>query len=488
MLDERISAYLKKIDEVIANGKFKDDWESLAQFKVPSWLRRDRFGLFIHWGAYAVPAFHGEWYPRNMYDKHNPCFSHRVKTYGEDADYRQIVEQFRPTQFDAQEWLSLFKESGARYIMPVHEHHDGIKMYKSELNRWNTMDMPMHRDYMAELREAADEVGMGFLASNHRAEHYWFLNGARKNCSNSEVSSEEYRDLYGPAALVNGNMNCQESDDFQPSAEWCADWLASSCEMVDHSRPLAVYFDWWVYKQAFRPYYKKFLAYYYNRAEEWGIEAAVFDKKGAALSGTCVFDVERGQADGILPELWQCDTATARNSWGYTEGNQFKSVYDLVTNLIDVISKNGCFMLNVGPKADGSICEEDKKALRGIGEWLKTNGEAIYDSLPFFVYGEGKKQKSGSFHEKNKYGANDFRFTVGKGCIYAFTMGSVIKNSYKIKTLKAGNAKRYGGKIQKVEIVGRSNSVDFKCGAKHLELKINGEIQSDLPICFKLTF
>lgn len=486
MQNENITAYLKTVDEVIARGRFKDNWLSLSQFKTPSWLREGRFGIFIHWGVYSVPAFASEWYPRLMYDRRTPCFLHRVRHYGKDADYRQIAELFNPQSFDAEEWVSLFKESGAAYIMPVHEHHDGIKLYRSVLNRWNTFDMPTHRDYMAELKAAAEAQGLGFLASNHRAEHYWFLNGARKNCPNSEVLSDEYRDLYGPAALLDGSMDKQEDIRCRPTREWCEDWLASACEMIDRSRPLAVYFDWWVSKPSFNPYMKKFMAYYFNRAEEWGVEPVVFDKWGAAFPGTCINDIERGQAKGIQPELWQCDTSTSRTSWGYTEPNVYKSAYELVTNMIDVVSKNGCFMLNVGPKADGTICEKDEKLLREIGAWMQVNGEAIRGSKPFFTFGEGRKQATGLFVDVNSYGPSDLRFTVKDDSIYVFTMGKKPKNTYKVKTLAYKRRPAYPSLVKSVEVLGFPNRVHFAQSKLCMELKIDGEIKSGLPLCFKL--
>ena len=144
-----IEEYLHIVDEGIAQGPFQDTWESLSAFQIPQWYREGRFGLFIHWGAYSVPATESEWYPRQMYLKGTKSWAHRVKTYGKDGDYRRVVEQFSPTRFDADEWLEVFKQSGAKYIMPVAEHHDGVKLYKSELNRWNTADMPnTRRDFM----------------------------------------------------------------------------------------------------------------------------------------------------------------------------------------------------------------------------------------------------------------------------------------------------------------------------------------------------
>lgn len=491
-----IKEYLVKVDEVIAKGRFKDDWVSLSQWKMPEWYRNGRFGLFIHWGVYSVPATESEWYPRLMYIKGTKSYEHRIATYGNDCDYRQLVEKFVPDKFDADEWLQVFKASGAKYIMPVCEHHDGIKMYKSDLNVWNTVDLPQHRDYIAELHAASDKAELGFFCSNHRAEHYWFLNGARKYCPESEVAKNLYPELYGPAKLNdNGNVHAYDGKplcgadaegQYPVAKEWLEDWLASSCEMIDKNRPLAVYFDWWINKPEFKPYVKKFLAYYYNRADEWGMQVGVFYKVGSVMKDCAIFDVERGQINGISAELWQNDTAIAKNSWGYTENNKFKTPYEIITNMVDVVSKNGCYMLNVGPKANGEICAEEKDVLLAIGKWMLVNGEAIYGSYPFDIYGEGKTRQNKSFYENMKYGNKEYRFTYKPGAIYIFPMSEKARAKHSIKSLRFANSEGIRYDIKHAEILGYPNSVKWTQSVKALDIVIEGELNMINPICIKL--
>lgn len=482
-----IQEYLVKIDKVIENGHYKDNWQSLSEFKIPDWYKRGRFGLFIHWGVFSVPATQSEWYPRLMYIKGMPSYNHRINTYGSDCDYRQIVDMFKPTNFNAQEWLEVFKASGAKYIMPVGEHHDGIKMYGSSLNKWNAVDLN-GRDYMQELHEACDKCDMGFCMSNHRAEHYWFFNGARKYCPQSEVARNEYEDLYGPAYMPpSGNIHKTDKE-IDATEEYLQDWLASACEMIDKNKPLAVYFDWWVQKKEFKPYMKKFLAYYYNRGLEWGKEVGVFYKWGAIMDGCAIFDVERGQIDGVARRLWQNDTAIAKNSWGYTEGNKFKRAQDIVRNMIEVIAKNGCYMLNVGPKSDGTICDEEKSVLLSIGEWLKVNGEAIYDSEPFEVtYKEGKKTSNGAFKENKKFKSNEFCFTYKTGAVYVFPMGEKLSGTLKIKSLRYANEGGIRYQVKNIEILGGKSNIDYVQTEKELTLNIGEAIDNSMPICIKIT-
>lgn len=481
-----IDEYLKQIDEVIKAGPYTDDWDSLKQRKIPEWFSKGKFGLFIHWGAFTVPECESEWYPRQMYLKGTKSCRHKEEHYGKNADYRQIAEQFNPQKFNADEWLSIFKKSGAKYIMPVGEHHDGIKLYQSDLNRWNTMEMAPHRDFMKELHTVCDTSDMGFLISNHRAEHYWFMNGARKNYPQSEVLKEEYKDLYGDCALPPSNEIIPDSGKLEPTEEWLRDWLASACEMVDKNKPRGMYFDWWIQQLPFKPYLKKFLAYYYNRAYEWGIEPVVFYKYNAMMQGCAVFDVERGQVNGIAREPWQCDTAIAKNSWGYTKNNDYKSAYDCITNLIDVVSKNGCLMLNVGPKADGTICDEEKAVLLKIGKWLQRNGEAIYDTEPFTAFGEGKKQSAGAFKENLKYTTYDYRFTFKTGAIYVFPLSAKARKNFYIRSLRKDNNKGITYKIKNVSVLGSSQKVEWKQDMLGFKISLERKIISELPICIKI--
>lgn len=480
---DKISEYLKLIDDVIDKGEFKDSWESLSQFHVPSWYKKGRFGIFIHWGVFSVAATQSEWYPRLMYIKGQKSNLHHSKTYTMNFEYRQMADLFKPEKFNSDEWVELFKKSGAKYIMPVGEHHDGIKMYESSLNRWNMMTLN-GRDYMAELHSACNKAKLGFLISNHRAEHYWFFNGARKFYPNSEISKNLYPDLYGPAFMPPSRNIDKTDKEISPTEDYVKEWLVTACEMIDRNKPLAVYFDWWVHKDEFRPYMKKFLAYYYNRGIEWGKEVCVFYKWGALFDGCGIFDVERGQIDGVARELWQNDTAIAKNSWGYTHDNKFKTSAEIIRNMIEVFSKNGCYMLNVGPKPDGTICSEEKAVLLEIGKWLSVNGEAVYDSQPFEVCPfEGRKSKNGSFKENKKFSKKDFCFTAKPGKIYIFPMGVKLPQTLKIKSLRRSNENGIRYKIKRIHILGENHNLDFAQSEKDLKIALKKQYNNELPIC-----
>ncbi len=148
--------YLAQIESVIANGTYKDNWQSLSGHKTPEWYYRDKFGIFIHWGIYSVPAYGNEWYSRAMYDPASPEFTHHIQTYGKQKDfgYKDFIPMFRGEKFSADAWAELFRQAGARFVMPVCEHHDGFAMYATAFNRWNAKEMGPCRDVIREIKAA----------------------------------------------------------------------------------------------------------------------------------------------------------------------------------------------------------------------------------------------------------------------------------------------------------------------------------------------
>ena len=218
-------AYLEKITEVIAAGPYSADWASLSQHPTPQWYRRAKLGIFVHWGIYSVPAFGNEWYSRNMYNPARREGQHHLATYGPQNSfgYKDFIPMFRGEQFDAGAWAALFKRAGARYIMPVSEHHDGFAMYATDFNRWNAVNMGPCRDVMGELKEACMAQGLHFCASNHRAEHYYFMNLGR--LIDSDVNDPAFADFYGPAVyrpdLDAANMSETTETPSGSRTGWC---------------------------------------------------------------------------------------------------------------------------------------------------------------------------------------------------------------------------------------------------------------------------
>ncbi len=476
---------LRQVDEVIAAGPYSDSWASLTKHPVPAWYQAAKFGIFIHWGVYAVPAFGSEWYPRNMYLPGTPEYQHHIETYGPQSSfgYKDFIPMFKAEKFDAAAWLDLFEEAGARYIMPVAEHHDGFQMYDSALSCWNAAQMGPHRDVIGELKKEADKRGIPFCVSDHRAEHCFFFNAG--TFYDSDVRDPAYRDFYEEQQYID---NLQDISTCPPSVEHMENWLARVCELADKYRPKIVWFDWWIQNTAWKPYLKKFAAYYYNRAASWGEEVTINYKFDAFALRSAVFDIERGQQSGISPLLWQNDTAIAKNSWGYTDNNVFKNPWDLVADLVDIVSKNGCLLLNVGPKADGTFTEEDTYVLREIGKWLKENGEGIYGTDYWKTFGEGPTEiPSGSFTDVDRmpYTSADIRFTCKGPLVYAFVLKYPEDGKITIKSLGRDLGLGSDCPVLSVKTI-QGTECAFSRDEDGLHIQGPAGIRTEYPVCFQI--
>lgn len=484
--------YLKEIDSVIANGKYKDDWESLSNHKTPEWYYRDKLGIFIHWGIYSVPAFGSEWYSRAMYDKNCREFEYHIKNYGNQNifGYKDFIPMFKAEKFNADEWAELFKESGAKFVMPVCEHHDGFAMYDTSFNRWNAKNMGPCRDVAGEIKSACEKKGLTFCASSHRAEHYFFMNMGRT--FDSDVNDEKYADFYGPAVYCpefdSNNIHITTADTYSQGAseEWLEDWLVRTCEIIDRYQPKILYFDWWIHNHSFKPYLKKLCAYYYNRALEWGSEVTINYKHEAFPPTVATFDVERGALTDISPVPWQTDTAIGKCSWGYRKDNEYKNSRQIICDLIDIVSKNGMLLLNIGPKPDGTITDEETSVLREMGKWLKLNGEGIYGTTFWKRFGEGGvNNEEGFFKDGNEkpFTEKDFRFTYKRGAVYAFQMRPDGKDAV-VKTMKKYD--KHDFLIRSITLLSTGENLRFERNDAGLIIKSNKNFTSDNPICFKI--
>jgi alpha-L-fucosidase len=480
--DKQRAAVLATVDKDAHEGPFQPNWDSLKGYKIPDWYQDAKFGIFIHWGVYSVPAFGDEWYPRNSYVQGKPEFKHEVETYGPQTQfgYKDFIPQFKAQDFSAKAWAALFKESGAKYVIPVAEHHDGFQMYSSDLSDWNAAKMGPKRDIIGELRTAILAEGIHFGASSHRAEHYWFMNGGR--AFPSDVQDPKYASLYGPAHV---GPNPDGNQTGHPDTAYLNDWLARSGEIVERYHPELMYFDWWVEQDTFQPYLQRFAAFYYNQAAKNGQQVVLFRKNHAFPDGTTVLDIERGQLDQIQSVHWQTDTSVSQKSWGYIKGDTYKSPESIVWQLVDIVSKNGNLLLNIGPKPDGTIPEEAQSILRHTGAWLKMNGEAIYGTRPWTTYGEGPtKVVAGSFNDAatKPYTAQDIRFTTKGKTLYAITLGWPEDGHLIIHSLSEGS----GFNVKSVSLLGTDTRIHFSQTADGLHLDLPPQGPGEYAYSFKI--
>jgi alpha-L-fucosidase len=484
--DQKVATALKSVDAKIAQGPFQASWESLKGYKVPAWYLDAKFGIFIHWGLYSVPAFDSEWYPRNMYLADSPVFKHHVETYGPQSKfgYKDFIPRFKAEKFDPDAWAELFRQAGAKYVVPVAEHHDGFPMYDCGFTDWSAAKMGPKRDIVGQLAAAVRKQGLHFGASSHRAEHWFFFEGGMK--FDSDVRDPRYLSFYGPAQpqRLPGAKH-----DNPPSQAHMDNWLARSTEIVDKYQPEVLWFDWWIEEPAWKPYLQKFAAYYYNRGAEWKRGVAINYKHEAFPAQTAVLDIERGKLDAMRPLFWQTDTSVSIKSWGYIDNDQFRSADSLVDDLVDIVSKNGCLLLNIGPRPDGTIPEGARKILLEMGHWLAVNGEAIYGTRPWKVYGEGPTRVvGGSFKDtaSQPFTGQDIRFTTKGDVVYAIALAWPEGGKITIKSLAAGSPQMTGD-IGSVHLLGSSTPLKWARNSQGLTVELPAQKPGDYAFAFKIS-
>ena len=488
--DAQRATLLKEVDDVDRQGPFQPDWESLQKYEVPEWYKDAKFGIFIHWGVYSVPAFSNEWYPRNMYEPGFDAYKRHIATYGpqDKVGYKDFVPMFKAEHFDPAAWAELFKKSGAKYVVPVAEHHDGFAMYDSGLSDWTAAKMGPHRDVIGDLARAVRAEGLHFGVSSHRVEHDFFMGVGRK--IQSDVNDPQYAAFYGPAQVGVFKWGTPVGNDFTyVSPAWTNDWLARGAELVDKYHPDIVYFDWWIGQASIRSNLARFAAFYYNRSQKYGDHVGVINYKDYAMQEhSAVLDLERGQLGDIRPLYWQTDTSVSNKSWGYIKDDTFKSPEFVIDQLIDIVSKNGNLLLNIGPKSDGTIPDEVQRVLLDVGAWLSLNGEAIYGTRPWRTYGEGPtKVAAGSFHDTDtaKYTPEDFRFTTKGDDVYAIGLAWPTSGEAVIHAL----AKTVGSEpVQSVALLGGDTKLRFEQSADGLHVQLPAQASAKYPYVLRLTF
>lgn len=485
------AALLQRVDRAAHEGAFRADWQSLRGYAVPEWYKDAKFGIFIHWGVYSVPAFGSEWYPRDMLRPGSPEYKHHIATYGpqDKFGYKDFIPGFKAEHFDPAAWARLFKEAGAKYVVPVAEHHDGFAMYDSDLSDWTAAKMGPHRDVIGDLARAVRAEGLHFGASSHRVEHNFFLGVGRE--IPSDVNDPKYAAFYGPAhTWLEAREHTPLANDFTyVSSAWTADWLARSAEIVEKYHPDIMYFDWWIGQASVRNDLTRFAAFYYNASQKYAGHLGVINYKDFAMEEhSGVMDVERGQLVDIRPLYWQTDTSVSNKSWGYIENDTFKSPEFIVHQLVDIVSKNGNLLLNIGPRSDGTIPDEVQQVLRDVGAWLHVNGEAIYGTRPWRTYGEGPtKVTGGAFHDTDTtaYTSQDFRFTSKPDALYAIELAWPASGEAVIHSLAAGIGLQT---VSSVSLLGVDAKLQFRQQGDGLHVQLPASPPGRYAYAFRIRF
>lgn len=479
---------------------FEPTLESLSNYRCPEWFRDAKFGIYVHWGVYSV-AEYGEWYARNMYEEGSGEYRHHVRTWGHPSKfgYKDLIPLWKAEKFDADAWLALFKEAGARYFTPCAVHHDGFSLGRSELTPFNAVNMGPRRDLLGEMRAATLRAGLRWGFTTHYDRTLSWIQPAHGADTRGPLAGVPYdgadpkfQDLY-LHKYYDGNRA-----DTEDAPQWWREYcLLRHKEFIDLYQPDFYYLDSAV------PFAgqdngrtgMRLFAYFYNAnmARHDGQLEGVMTHKGDKgpkrapyFEGIATLDIERGKSGRIRDEPWQTDDSIG--PWGYNPRVPYKDANAVVDKLIDIVSKNGNLLLNVPPRADGTFDEATVALLKRVGQWLEINGEAIYATRPWKVFGEGPDPRMGDRDVRSPYGKDNFRFTVSKDgrSLYVLQMGVPEAGAEVTLTSFAANGPGGDLNVADVAVLGSAATLRWNRDNAGLHISPAGNAPDELAVVYKL--
>lgn len=472
---------------------YTKSWESLAKVNAtPNWFKDAKFGIYAHWGPVSsafegtdVGKYYAGWHGMKMYEdgkkvptkngKPTTNYLHHKKKYGKPAKYgyKHIIEQFSPTAFNAKEWAELFKKSGAKFAGPVAMHHDNFAMWNSKATRWNSINYG-GIDPSAELKKEIEAKGLKFMASFHHAFTWKYFAPAHKH---GGINPKDY-DLYTNPHSLESNT---------PDEDFYNDWWLKIKEYIDVYQPDLIWFDWWLENMT-EETRQQFLAYYYNKGIEWNKEVVVSYKESTFPETTAVKDYERGRPNQPKSRMWLTDTSPG--AWFYRPNAKFKTPNELVDILVDIVSKNGLMLLNVPPNPDGSIPQEMKNLLLDMGSWLAVNGDAIYGTRPWTIFGEGPTRLPEGGHKVEKfkiaYTDADIRFTKKSDKEFYIIIMDTPKKEITVKSLSTAIGV-LNSKIENISLLGSNEKISWKRDQRGLVIDKPAKLPTKYAHAFKVS-
>lgn len=484
--------------------KFTSEIESFKQYQYPEWFCDAKFGIWAHWGPQAVPR-QGDWYARKMYEsdiidrrtnqstgKSSREYKYHVENYGHPSEfgYKDIIPLWKAERWNPEKLMKLYKKVGAKYFVSMGTHHDNFFLWASKIHRWNAVEMGPKKDVVGLWQKAAKKEGLRFGVSEHLGASYtWFQpsHGADKTGPKAGVpydgANPEYQDLYHPKTAAD------DHDWLTKDPENQKNWLANITELIDMYQPDLVYSD---SELPFGEVGRKMLAHYYNQDLEKnkGKLDAVYTCKHLTSEGRWVRDIERGAMDSISTDPWQTDTSIG--DWYYRTGQKYMTGTEVIQMLVDIVSKNGNLLLNVVQTPEGDLEQDVLDILDVIADWIPANGEGIYGSRPWKIFGEGpsmEKQEKGRFggvKDVRPYESTDIRFTSKDGALYAFCMNTPTAD-INIKSL--GNESEIcDKKVATVKMLGSNKKLNWKQGNDALNITLPSNLPAWKVVAFKVEF
>lgn len=477
-------------------GSFVGTRESLRRYRIPDWFRDAKFGIWSHWGPQSAIE-DGDWYARNMYMQGSDQYKYHVEHYGHPSKvgYKDLVGIWKAAKWDPDYLMDLYKKAGAKYFVSMGVHHDNFDLWNSKYTRWNAVNMGPKKDIVGIWQDAARKQGLKFGVSEHLWISYkWFAvsHGADKTGPLAGIPYDgvdpKFEDLYHDAGCAQFIGKLDWTDDGIPES-WRRHYLDRMTDLIDKYQPDLLYTDGHL---PFEEYGLKMVAHLYNVSAQLhgGQTEAVYTSKESTdcAIGTCLLDHERGVADGIAINPWQTDTCIG--DWHYKRGQKYKTAKKVIDLLVDIVSKNGNLLLNFPLPNSGELDPEEMKVLEGITAWMAVNGEGIYASRPWKVYGEGPSTKiaikAGNFNEDKhaELTAQDVRFTTKGNTLYAFVMGWPEREAV-VRALGHSSPQR-PGRIRSVELLGHEAKLNWKQDESVLRVRVPAERISDVSITLKV--
>lgn len=452
--------------------KFEATFKSLYNYKVPEWFLNAKFGIWSHWGPQSVPMF-GDWYARNMYVEGSRQYEYHVRHYGHPSKfgYKDICKLWKAENFDPDALMAKYVKAGARYFMTQGTHHDHFFNYNSSVNRMNSVNVGPHKDILALWKAAADKYGLPFGISEHLGASFswWRVNKGH--------------DTYGPYAGVpydgcdpawrdfyhaNEEHGIQDPEEARPwytgNRAFRDYWVKALFEMIDKFSPELIYTDgtlpfgghWQdedsdaALREEDYSWGLEVVAHLYNRSiGKHGSNEAVYLQKNRRpeIYKVGVLDVEKSQLSELSADAWHTDTCIG--GWFYDVCSPYKKPEQIIEMLTDIISKNGCMLLNILQRPDGTIDEDADFILRRMADWYAVCGEAVFGTRPWRVFGEGGTRVliDGFREEATNWQPDDFRFTQKDGAVYAFMMGAKPGQTVRLRSFS-------GAEVSSVELLG----------------------------------
>jgi alpha-L-fucosidase len=474
----------------ITDGAYKPTDESLKQYQYPEWFRDAKLGFWAHWGPQAVPR-QGDWYAKRMYQEGGGggAYKYHLEHYGHPSEfgYKDIIPLWKAEKWDPDKLMELYKKTGAKYFVSMGTHHDNFFLWDSKIHKWNAVNMGPKKDVVSLWQQAAKKQGMKFGVSEHLGASYtWFQTAHLSDKQGPKAgvpydgANPVYQDLYHAPAAANDKGWLTNNLVFQ------IEWFSCIKELIDNYHPDLLYSD---SQMPFEDVGRNLIAHYYNQdmTRNNGKLDVVYTCKQLS-GGKWVEDVERGVKDSSSVYPWQTDTSIG--DWYYRTGQKYKTSTEVIQMLVDIVSKNGNLLINVVQTPEGDIEPDMLLILEEIGVWTTANGEGIYGSRPWKIFGEKSDEaravKLGRFNENYKFNAKDIRFTTKDGFLYAFCLGAPTDDIL-IKSL-GKNSKLEDKTIASIKMLGSSVKLRWKQNADALVINKPDKLPAWQVATFKIEF